>query len=256
MKGSDTMSMVAVKQPYILFLVNDTNPQNPRTEQDNFGKMICFHRRYNIGDEHKFNDPDEFLVDLLEEKLGDTDAAEDKFAELSSEVDDTLYKSQYGQYRKAIHENILKFLSSSYVIEPIFMYDHSGITINTKGFSCPWDSGQVGWIFASHDTIKNEFGQINDETIEKAKALLKSEVKEYDYYLTDQCYGFRLYKSNEEIASCWGFSGEIRDVQNEIKEYLPEGCKEIVESLAYRYDDADISSVLEENKTLNEELEV
>ena len=256
MKGSDTMSMVAVKQPYILFLVNDTNPQNPRAEQDNFGKMICFHRRYNIGDEHKFNDPDEFLVDLLEEKLGDTDAAEDKFAELSSEVDDTLYKSQYGQYRKAIHENILKFLSSSYVIEPIFMYDHSGITINTKGFACPGDSGQVGWIFASHDTIKNEFGQINDETIEKAKALLKSEVKEYDYYLTDQCYGFRLYKSNEEIASCWGFSGEIRDVQNEIKEYLPEGCKEIVESLAYRYEDADISSVLEENKTLNEELEV
>ena len=250
------MSMVAVKQPYILFLVNDTNPQNPRAEQNNFGKMICFHRRYNIGDEHKFNDPDEFLVDLLEEKLGDTDAAEDKFAELSSEVDDTLYKSQYGQYRKAIHENILKFLSSSYVIEPIFMYDHSGITINTKGFACPWDSGQVGWIFASHDTIKNEFGQINDETIEKAKVLLKSEVKEYDYYLTDQCYGFRLYKSNEEIASCWGFSGEIRDVQNEIKEYLPEGCKEIVESLAYRYDDADISSVLEENKTLNEELEV
>ena len=248
--------MVAVKQPYILFLVNDTNPQNPRAEQNNFGKMICFHRRYNIGDEHKFNDPDEFLVDLLEEKLGDTDAAEDKFAELSSEVDDTLYKSQYGQYRKAIHENILKFLSSSYVIEPIFMYDHSGITINTKGFACPWDSGQVGWIFASHDTIKNEFGQINDETIEKAKVLLKSEVKEYDYYLTDQCYGFRLYKSNEEIASCWGFSGEIRDVQNEIKEYLPEGCKEIVESLAYRYDDADISSVLEENKTLNEELEV
>ena len=250
------MSMVAVKQPYILFLVNDTNPQNPRAEQNNFGKMICFHRRYNIGDEHKFNDPDEFLVDLLEEKLGDTDAAEDKFAELSSEVDDTLYKSQYGQYRKAIHENILKFLSSSYVIEPIFMYDHSGITINTKGFACPWDSGQVGWIFASHDTIKNEFGQINDETIESAKVLLKSEVKEYDYYLTDQCYGFRLYKSNEEIASCWGFSGEIRDVQNEIKEYLPEGCKEIVESLAYRYDDADISSVLEENKTLNEELEV
>ncbi|KJS20499.1 MAG: hypothetical protein VR72_14830 [Clostridiaceae bacterium BRH_c20a] len=250
------MSMVAVKQPYVLFLVDDNSPPNPRTEQDNFGKMICFHRRYNIGDEHKFNDPDEFLMDLLEEKLGAADAAEDKFTELSSEVNVALYKSQASQSRKAIHEKILEYLSSSYVIEPIFMYDHSGITINTKGFSCPWDSGQVGWIFASHDTIKNEFGQINDETIEKAKALLKSEVKEYDYYLSDQCYGFRLYKSNEEIASCWGFSGEIRDVQNEIKEYLPEGCKEIVESLAYRYEDADISSVLEKNKTLNEEMEV
>ena len=250
------MSMVAVKQPYVLFLVNDTNPQNPRTEQDNFGKMICFHRRYNIGDEHRYDEPDEFLLELFEEKLGDTDAAEDKFAELSAEVDDSLYKSHYGQYRKAIHENVLDFLSSSYVIEPIFMYDHSGITVNTNGFSCPWDSGQVGWIFASHDTIKKEFGQINDETIEKVRALLKSEVKEYDYYLTNQCYGFRLYKSNEEIASCWGFAGEIRDVQNEIKEYLPEGCKEIVESLEYRYDDVEIGDILEETKAQDEEMEV
>ncbi|TWH59291.1 hypothetical protein DesLBE_3666 [Desulfitobacterium sp. LBE] len=250
------MSMVAVKQPYVLFLVNDASPQNPRTEQDNFGKMICFHRRYNIGDEHNYDEPDEFLMELLEEKIGDTNAAEDKFTELTLEVDDSLYKSHYGQYRKAIHENVLDYLSSSYVIEPIFMYDHSGITVNTNGFSCPWDSGQVGWIFASHDTIKKEFGQINDETIEKARALLKSEVKEYDYYLTDQCYGFRLYKSNEEIASCWGFAGEIRDVQNEIKEYLPEGCKEIVESLEYRYDDAEIGDILEETKAQDEEMEV
>ena len=250
------MPMVAVKQPYVLFLVNDTSPQNPRAGQDNFGKMVCFHRRYDIGDEHNYNDPDELLVDLLEEKLGATDAAEDKFAELSSKVDASLYKNNHGQYRKAIHENILNYLSSGFVIEPIFMYDHSGITINTTGFSCPWDSGQVGWIYMPYDAIQKEYGLVNSETIEKARALLKSEVKAYDYYLTDQCYGFKLYESNEEIASCWGFSVEIRDVQNEIKEYLPEGCKEIVESLAYRYDDADISSVLEENKTLNEELEV
>lgn len=248
--------MVAVKQPYVLFLVNDTSPQNPRTEQDNFGKMICFHKRYNIGDEHSYDEPDEFLLELLEEKIGDTDAAEDKFSELSSEVSDSFYKSHYGQYRKAIHENVLDYLSCSYVIEPIFMYDHSGITVNTNGFSCPWDSGQIGWIFARHYTIEKELGQINDETIEKARNLLKSEVKEYDYYLTNQCYGFRLYKSNEEIASCWGFAGEIRDVQNEIKEYMPEGCKEIVESLEYRYDDAEIGDILEETKAQDEEMEV
>lgn len=29
---------------------------------------------------------------------------------------------------------------------PIYMYSHGGETINTTGFSCPWDSGQVGWI--------------------------------------------------------------------------------------------------------------
>ena len=29
------------------------------------------------------------------------------------------------------------------VILPLYLYDHSGITMNTCGFSCPWDSGQV-----------------------------------------------------------------------------------------------------------------
>jgi len=250
------MPMVAVKQPYILLLVNDNTPQNPRIEQDNLGKMICFHSRHNIGDEHHFDEPDEFLLELLEEKLGDTDLAEEKFEELSSKVDASLYKNNHGQYRKAIHENILNYLSSGFVIEPIFMYDHSGITINTTGFSCHWDSGQVGWIYMPYDAIQKEYGLVNSETIEKARALLKSEVKAYDYYLTDQCYGFKLYESNEEIASCWGFAGEIRDVQNEIKEYLPDGCKDIVESLEYRYEDADIEDILEEIKEQEEEMEV
>jgi hypothetical protein len=30
------------------------------------------------------------------------------------------------------------------IIKGLFLYDHSGITISTGRFSCPWDSGQVG----------------------------------------------------------------------------------------------------------------
>lgn len=250
------MPMVAVKQPYVLFVVNDDTPQHPRAEQDNLGTMICFHSRYNLGDEHSFHEPDDFLMDLLEKKLGDYEEAEEKFEELTEEIDISLYRNRYGAYRKAIHDNILDYLSSSFVIEPIYLYDHSGITINTTGFSCPWDSGQVGWIYVSYDNIQKEYGVVTPETIEKARQVLISEVREYDYYLTDQCYGFKLYESNEEIASCWGFMGEIRDVQNEIKEYLPDDCKDIVESLEYRYDDADIEDILEEIKELDEEREV
>ena len=54
------MPMVAVKQPYVLFVVNDDTPQHPRAEQDNLGTMICFHSRYNLGDEHSFHEPDDF----------------------------------------------------------------------------------------------------------------------------------------------------------------------------------------------------
>ena len=72
------MPMVAVKQPYVLFVVNDDTPQHPRAEQDNLGTMICFHSRYNLGDEHSFHEPDDFLMDLLEKKLGEYEKSEKK----------------------------------------------------------------------------------------------------------------------------------------------------------------------------------
>jgi hypothetical protein len=33
----------------------DEDPPNPRKEFDNFGHMICFHRRYDLGDKHNLS---------------------------------------------------------------------------------------------------------------------------------------------------------------------------------------------------------
>jgi flagellar basal body-associated protein FliL len=116
----------------------------------------------------------------------------------------------------------------------VYLYDHSGLTMNTKGFNCPWDSGQVGWIYASHEQVKAEYGAVTPENLKKAESILESEVKLYDYYLTNQCYGFQLFEGDVETDSCWGFYGEIRDVQDAVKEYLPDECQDIVEVLQYR----------------------
>ncbi len=103
------------------------------------------------------------------------------------------------------------------VILPLYLYDHSGITMNTCGFSCPWDSGQVGWIYADKRRIEAEYGKVTPETVEKACQVLEGEVKSYDYFLTGQCYGFQLFREDVEVDSCWGFLGEIRDVQDDVK---------------------------------------
>ena len=46
---------------------------------------------------------------------------------------------------------------------PLYLYDHSGITMNTSGFSCPWDSGQVGWIYCTKKRFREETGYTEDE---------------------------------------------------------------------------------------------
>lgn len=55
--------------------------------------------------------------------------------------------------------------------------------------------------------IEQEHGKITPEILEKVRQTLEAEVKEYDYYLTNQCYGFQLFKEDVEVDSCWGIPG-------------------------------------------------
>jgi hypothetical protein len=74
------------------------------------------------------------------------------------------------------------------VILPLYLYDHSGITMSTSPFSCRWDSGQVGWTFVSKKKIREEYGvkRISKELIEKVTEMLEGEVRTYDMYLTGE----------------------------------------------------------------------
>jgi hypothetical protein len=165
------------KGDYILEIFYDECYDSPRI-WDPLGTMVCFHRRYNLGDKHDYNKDD---------------------------------YSTWTELKEAIIE-----CENAKVILPLYLYDHSGITMNTTGFSCGWDSGQVGWIFASEDRIKKEYNVdvITDDILEKVTNMLKGEVKTYDQYLTGDVYGYRVSKvemcdkgckHEEELKSCGGY---------------------------------------------------
>jgi len=161
---------------YRIKIFNDDSPFDPR-KNDNLGKMVCFHRNYDLGDEHNMT------IDQLK----------------------TLIKK----------DNIYSL--------PLYLYDHSGITMNTTGFSCPWDSGQVGVIFASKKAIQKNFKvrKVTQEHIWKAMEILEAEVKEYDDYITGNCYGFVIEDENaNEIESVWGFIGDYKGCVDEAKVYI------------------------------------
>lgn len=92
-----------------------------------------------------------------------------------------------------------------YIGLPIFAYVHGGSTIRAGvGFSCPWDSGQSGFVYCEREKALKEF--TSEEDVIKC---LQSEVKIFDAYLTGEVYGYRLLdKDSEELESCWGFYGD------------------------------------------------
>jgi hypothetical protein len=113
--------------------------------------------------------------------------------------------------------DVQKELGYPPIILNLYLYDHSGITMSCKPFGDKWDSGQVGFIFATNETLVKEYGRVDEEVINKAQSVLEGEVKTYDQYLTGDVYGYKIYELStcdhghehmEEVDSCWGYYGE------------------------------------------------
>jgi len=151
-------------------IYRDEDCDGPRKDQDNLGVMACFHRRYSLGDE------------------GHGYKAEDY--------------GGWDEMAAAIREN-----ERAPIVLPLYLYDHSGLTIATKPFSCPWDSGQVGFVFASRKALLDCYGckRLSKKTLAIALKVIQSEVEEYDKYLRGEVYGYVVEKDGEEDRSCWGF---------------------------------------------------
>ena len=188
---------------YLIRTYYDDCPESPRS-WDNLGTMVCFHKRYSLGDEHDYNHNDYNSWDEMEK--------------------DIIKKENVG------------------VILPLYLYDHSGITMNTTGFSCNWDSGQVGFIFISKKKMLEEYGGkiVTKKLKERVSEYLKGEVETYDQFLQGDIYGYKIFKvtecdhgheHEEELDSCWGFYGEENclDEAKGIVKYYIENKEELVE---------------------------
>lgn len=65
------MIYAATEGPCSLIIERDDDPVDPRIDYDPFGHMICWHRRYSLGDGHKYSTPEDFLRDLYRKSIRD-----------------------------------------------------------------------------------------------------------------------------------------------------------------------------------------
>jgi len=114
-------------------------------------------------------------------------------------------------------------------ITPIYAYVHSGMTISTEPFSCPWDSGKLGWVVMTKQALRENYGvkRVTKKLIEKAMIHVEGEVKTLDNYIKGNVYWFKIEDENgEEVDSCGGFFGDIEE--NGMLEYLSKEDREVL----------------------------
>lgn len=148
---------------------------SPR-EYDNLGTIITKHSKYRLGDI-------EFIV-------GNNGSLE--------------------EYLKK-HLNIVEdCMIDDIVYLPIYLYDHSGISIKTTPFSCKWDSGMVGYIYVKKEKARKEFSckRISQKKKKEIEDILKSEIDIYNEYIMGNIYGYSIKYKDGEIDECCGFIGD------------------------------------------------
>lgn len=267
----DTFLVECCGETMLAKVVRDDFPENPREwdSESMLNHMVCFHSRYNLGDEHDYDEPRDFLMDMVKTYIQQEELIRQlKGQKLNMRLIYDRSRKEYnlmvpvffntvigstepemyceGSFSKSDIEHgyltdaVIENLSMSCMYElldqcnnfsylPLYLFDHSGITMNTTGFSCPWDSGQVGWIWTDRETVmKNLINYSPDPNMpedripitdanwkEAANMLMANAVKIYDDYLTGEVYGYELYKLNEDgdvnedsLEAVYGYYGD------------------------------------------------
>lgn len=152
-------------------IFHDPDCGNP-TDNDGLAFMALFHNRYTLPNHHKIN--------------------AESF-------------NSWHEIEQHIHDQF-----KAPVILPVYLYDHSGLAFSTSSFSCNWDSGQVGFIYATRDSIKECFGvkRISQDLKAAVTEQLKVILEDYNQWQSGDCYGYQIEDEDGEIVdSCAGYIG-------------------------------------------------
>ena len=245
--------------------------ENPRSFGTCVGKMVCWHKRYALGDEQPKETPSDYCKNLiLNEIIGESKTKQrQKFIDAMIEngkkdggktylnltgnayvlmqsyyenhngTDLRTYMSDCSQEGATAETISDKFLTTcvntlyareenpmlealGFVILPIHLYDHSGLSVSVHSFNDRWDSGQIGYIHTKQPLDNATLEMRGRDEIAK---MLEQEVEEYDRYLNGEAAGIIIEELTDaprhckdpyeldgsyfqEIESCWGFDSQ------------------------------------------------
>ena len=268
MYNDDTLKWEHDGKRYCLHIQLDSMAEDPRAEWDCFVTiMACWHSKYRLGDKLEDKEPEDFWQRLVREnvtesevyaaaeagKIGGIRIAQNEDDPDLVDVYETVHLSTvFGksepkeclEYEGVDKETAVYYLMGDLTVRncmellepyaewlPLWLYDHSGITMSCGTRSYPyndrWDSSAVGWIVALKSTIMKEIGTeyVLDENGERIKVehphengpstwsyktrplteetwrkraveIMESDVAVYDQYLTGDVYGYNLYEAD------------------------------------------------------------
>lgn len=98
-----------------------------------------------------------------------------------------------------------EYLKSSRVSLPVYVLDHSGISVSTSPYNSRWDSGLIGYICVTDDDAREKLLGKDEEVPlaeirKRAEAVLQGEVETLDQYMSGEMYYFTVEDENGVVV--------------------------------------------------------
>lgn len=91
------------------------------------------------------------------------------------------------------------YKQSEVIAYPITKYEHGGISLSLgDNRTCDFDSGIIGFIYASKEKIRKEFKvqRITKDIVEQVAEIFANELNNQSDYLNGEVFAYRIYQVN------------------------------------------------------------
>jgi len=113
----------------------------------------------------------------------------------------------------ADEEEMIQWLKDTHntkKIMPLYCYEHGNITVSTGAFSCPWDSGQTGWVISTKENDE----ELIEAAVKAMDMVLQNEVYSLHYVERETCEFGHEHRMNVDAI------GFVFDESHDYKECL------------------------------------
>ena len=268
------------KKYYALRTERDESAMDPfENDPENPVKVACWSPRHELGTPGLVGklDKTEFWQQLVRENMTPAEIFEKlsknvphRFKASINDAGENLINIHMGDehevhdYKGVPAANILDYIEDdltavecqsllydTLVSLPIWIYEHSGITIScgdrTYPYNDQFDSGHLGWAYCTKKALKNTGVEINEsDWREVAIKNIRATVKIYDQYLTGDVWWYNLMKSDappeaatnesdwEDVDSCGGYYGSDLFASGIADNLSTVGLREAIQNQTYK----------------------
>ncbi len=129
---------------------------------------------------------------------------------------DGVYRSKFPDYTKEVAiregrlwelEDIEQFMESQgWLWKPLYMISHSGTRLSLYDPECPFDSGQVGYVYITKENIRRQLGVklVTKPVREEAWKWVEDELNDLDNYMNGGQYRFFIEDAPEWMVDSYG----------------------------------------------------